>query len=107
MECQLSDSIDFEHEYEIEGGIIPLFVSMEFSIVTEHGYGADADGNRGKSVSFLEPEPIVIELENGLDITFSVAKHLPDLHKELTEEATRLAQKQADDPDYGVYDNYN
>lgn len=104
----MSDSIDFEHEYETESGdVIPLFVTMEFSVYTDHNYGADADGNRGRSVTFTENEELTIELENGLDITPHIKKHLPKLYKEIEKEAELRVEKQLEDPEYGQYDNYN
>lgn len=104
----MSDSIDFEHEYETEeGDVVALFVSMEFSSHTDHEYGADADGNRGRPSTFMEPKDIVVELENGIDITDSIYKYNPSLYKELKEKAEKLAEDQMNDPDYGMYDNYN
>jgi len=63
----------FQYEFDMaDEGTETWDVQIEYSTVTDRNYGADADGNRGMEVTFIEDVKFQIFDPKGKDITNTV-----------------------------------
>lgn len=83
-----------ELEFEVNGKLYRIDVEVKF--VTDPNYGADADGNRGMSMTFLDDwKVLAAEDEDGnvLDV-----KNLPaEVEAKLEKEVEKIEAKDDDD----------
>lgn len=62
-------SVQFEYELDYEGRIINCMVEAEGHCYNDPQWGADADGNRGVSLDFVEDVEVKIYDSRANDIT--------------------------------------
>ena len=91
-------NFDFETEYDVEykGREIPCTLQIQGSFVTDDNYGADADGNRGVSMSFVEDFYVTIINDKKQDITESIEKADPKQYKYLCDYAMDEANEKVE-----------
>jgi hypothetical protein len=75
----------FERDIEKDGDTITLTVEVDYSVVCDPAYGADADGNRGVKSWFLDDCRFKIMSDN-VDVTDEIKK-TPELYKKIQAEA--------------------
>ena len=83
----------------LEDEPVDLQVEVEYSAVCEHGYGADADGNRGTTAWWLDEFKVKLFYE-GQDITDQFEKDHPKEFERILDEANEAAIAEAQDADY-------
>jgi len=75
----------FEHDIEKDGDTITLTVEVDYSVVCDPAYGADADGNRSVKSWFLDDLRFKI-MSGNVDVTQDIQK-TPDVYNRIQAEA--------------------
>ena len=92
--------VEFDFEFESEDQTVTWTVNLSYSVYRDRKYGADADGNRGTDMSWIEPDDITILDQHLEDITFYVRESNPKLYKKIESLAEDMASQQDDGPHY-------
>lgn len=80
---------DYEFDYEYDEST--WTVNISWTTYKDRCYGADADGNRGVQMTWMEPDDITILDQHLEDITFYVRISNPKLYKTISDYAEERA----------------
>ena len=78
------DSIEFE-------------IEAEYTFAHDSNYGADADGNRGVPMTFLDDYRFYIYDENGDDVTDKIERLFPSMYAEIEQEVVDRSEGECDE----------
>jgi len=67
-------------------------IEVDYTFVTDNNYGADADGNRGVRMSFLDDFSFKIRTEEGEDVTNNIKLNDKELYDIITKKVDEEAE---------------